>query len=211
LLGEQDWKTVVASQKIEIPGYQGRAVVVGTGAAVRITDVEGAQIGDLFLLAADDLEEVFSAAMTRLVTFHLFPTIGESFYSNRRREMLTFTGDTSPGRHDMTFAPCDSEFYEELVGETGHPNCHDNFMSAVAQLDFDGRLPPDPINLFQSSMPNTEGGFDIERSPSGPGDFVEFETQMDLLLVLTACSADIKIEDVDVIGGRSTPLLLEIG
>lgn len=195
---------------LEVPGYEGRAVTVDAGATVRVTDIEGAQIGDLFLLAADDHDEVFSAAMTRLVLFRLFPAIGESFHSNRRREMMKFIADTSPGFHDMTFAPCDREFYVELAGDDDHPNCHDNFLRATTALGIDRTLPPDPVNLFQHSRPNAGGGFDIEQSSSRPDDFVEFETTMDLVLVLTACSADIEIEGVDVIGGRSTPLRLDV-
>lgn len=200
----------MSNLSIQVPGYEGRAVGIDAGATVRVTDVEGAQIGDLFLLGADDQDEIFSPAMTRLVLFRLFPTIGECFYSNRRHEMLRFTGDTSPGYHDMTFAPCDPEFYASLAGDDDHPNCHDNYLRAIAELAIDRRLPPDPINLFQHSRPNADGGFDIERSSSRPGDFVEFEATMDLVLVLTACSADIEIDGVDVIDGCSTPLLLEV-
>ncbi|HCX87055.1 MAG TPA: hypothetical protein DG761_03445 [Gammaproteobacteria bacterium] len=49
-------------------------------------------------------------------------------------------------------------------------------MGTVAQLNFDGRLPPDPVNQFQSSIPNTEGGFDIGHSSSKPGALVQGST-----------------------------------
>ncbi|MFD0536975.1 DUF1989 domain-containing protein [Actinomadura luteofluorescens] len=47
---------------------EGRAVRVAAGRRVRVVDVEGGQVGDLFAFAADDPREHLSAAHTRSVT-----------------------------------------------------------------------------------------------------------------------------------------------
>ncbi len=101
---------------IDIPGYQGRAVRLEQGSTFRVIDVEGCQIADMFVLSAADTCEVFSPALTRQVIFRLTPKPGDFLYSNRRRPMLTFLNDSSPGRHDMAFAPCDPGFYVDLHG-----------------------------------------------------------------------------------------------
>ena len=194
----------------EIPGYEGRAFRVAQSGVFRIVDAEGCQIGDLFVLSADDIGEVFSPAMTRQVLFRLTPKPGDMLYSNRRRPMLSFVDDTSPGRHDMAFAPCDPGFYEDLGAEAPHPNCRDNFQRAMRDLDLQVDIPPDPFNLFQNTVPKADGDFEVGVTVTKPGDYVEFRAEMDVIVVVTACSADLPIDGVHPLGGRSTPLHVEI-
>src|SRR5262245_36042919 len=148
-----------ATQTIEVPGYQGRAVEVRKGDLVRITDVEGCQIGDLFLIARNDPMEIFSPALTRLVNFTPFPRVGEPFISSRRKPMVTLVADTSPGRHDMTFAPCDPEFYRTLGAGDNHPSCRSNFESAMRAIGRSIPVYPDPVNVFQNTPIDVQGNY----------------------------------------------------
>lgn len=195
---------------IEVPGYEGRAILARKGDRIRITDVEGTQIGDLFLVAADDPMEVLSPALTRLVNFTPFPRIGQPFISSRRRPMLTLVGDTSPGVHDMTFAPCDAQFYVALDAGPGHPCCRHNFEKAMHALDREIVIYPDPVNLFQNTPIDSQGNYVIGRTLTSAGDYVDLRCEMDLVIALTACSTDVALDGVQPIGGRSTPLRLEL-
>ena len=140
-----------AVEKIDVPGYQGRAIEVRKGDLVRVIDVEGCQIGDLFLIARDDPMEIFSPALTRLVNFTPFPRIGESFISSRRRPMVTLIADKSPGRHDMTFAPCDPELYRTLNAGDNHPSCRNNFERAMQAMV--ARILVDAVRSLDLSWP----------------------------------------------------------
>ncbi|MGE3773033.1 MAG: DUF1989 domain-containing protein [Gammaproteobacteria bacterium] len=200
----------VVRQSIVVPGYQGRAARIPAGATLTITDLEGCQIGDLFVLAAADPSEQLSPAVTRLVNFTPFPRPGESFYSNRRRALLTLLADESPGPHDMTFAPCDREIYRALGAGEHHPNCRDNFFSAAAELGLRPDFPPDPINVFQNTPLDADGNYVIGVTRTRAGDRVHFRAECELLVVLTACSVDIPFAGVQPNGGRSTPLRLDI-
>lgn len=203
--------TAISPASIVVPGYEGRAVHVPAGAAVTITDLEGCQIGDLFVMARGDPTERLSPGITRLVNFTPFPEVGQQFFSNRRRALLDLEHDASPGRHDMTFAPCDSQIYAELGGGDKHPNCRDNFFRALATLGLATDTPPDPINVFQNTPIDSLGRYTIGVTLTQPGDWVRFRACCDLTLVLTACSVDIPFEGVQPNGGRSTPLRLDIG
>ena len=194
----------------DIPGYEGRAVRIDQGCTFRVIDVEGCQIADMFVISADDHREVFSPALTRQVIFRLTPKPGDFIYSNRRRPMLSFLNDTSPGRHDMTFAPCDPDFYVDLGGDASHPNCRDNFYKAAGELDINMEPPPDPFNLFQNTVPKADGDFEVGQTLSKAGDYVEFLAQMDVIVVVTACSADLPVDNIDAIGGKSTPLRIQV-
>jgi uncharacterized protein YcgI (DUF1989 family) len=203
-------KSNVPEKTIEVPGYQGRAVEVRTGDRIRITDVEGCQIGDLFLIARDDPMEIFSPALTRLVNFTPFPRIGESFVSSRRRPMVTLIADSSPGRHDMTFAPCDPEFYRTLGAGDDHPSCRSNFEQAMRSIGRSIPVYPDPVNVFQNTPVDAQGNYVLGSTLTKPGDCIELRCEMDLVIVLTACSTDVPLDGVQPIGGRSTPLRIEI-
>ena len=200
----------MAGAAIDIPGYEGRAVRIGQGGIFRVIDVEGCQIADMFILSADNPHEYFSPALTRQVIFRLTPKPGNLLYSNRRRPMLTFLDDTSPGRHDMAFAPCDPGFYVDLGSDASHPNCRDNFYRAIGELDIRIEPPPDPFNLFQNTVPGADGDFIVGQTLSKAGDYVEFRTEMDVIVVVTACSADLPFDGIEPIAGKSTPLRIQV-
>jgi uncharacterized protein len=195
---------------VEIPGYQGRAVEARQGNRIRIIDVEGCQIGDLFLIARDDPMEIFSSALTRLVNFTPFPRVGQSFISSRRRPMVTLIADASPGRHDMTFAPCDPEFYRTLAAGDHHPNCRSNFESAMRAAG--RRIPvyPDPVNVFQNTPVDAQGNYVLGQTLTKPGDYIDLRCEMDLVIALTACSTDVALDGVYPNGDASTPLRIEV-
>ena len=124
--------------------------------------------------------------------------------------MLTFLDDTSPGRHDMAFAPCDPGFYIDRGGDASHPNCRDNFYQAINKLDIKMERVPDPFNLFQNTVPMVDGDYDSGQTLTNPGDYVEFRTEVDVIVVVTACSVDLPIKGVEPIGSKSTPLRIEV-
>src|SRR3981189_3660672 len=84
-----------------VPAGAGLAVWVRHGEHLRIVDVEGGQVGDLFAFAAADPGEYLSASHTRTPTSRLFPRIGGPFRTNRRRPILTLVADTSPRVHAL--------------------------------------------------------------------------------------------------------------
>ncbi len=194
------------TQSVLVPAQQGRAVRVSAGSLVSIVDLEGTQVGDMFAFSPDDPTEYLSTGHTRSINRSLFPKLGESFMSNRVRPMLTFLEDTSPGFHDMLFAPCGPEVYRQKFGVEGwHPSCEENFNLAVKELGFTLGATPDPVNIFQNS-PLLEGELVLTRTQTKPGDRVTLRAEMDLILVLTACSSDLAPTN----GGHCTSMSIEI-
>jgi hypothetical protein len=86
---------------------------------VRVTDVAGGQVGDVFAFDAGDPGEYASAEHTRPAIRKLFPGPGDPVLTNRRRPILTVVEDTSPGRHDTLYAACDPARYAGLGGRPG--------------------------------------------------------------------------------------------
>lgn len=195
-------------RRIKVPGYEGRALKVSAGVFIRVTDVCGTQIGDMFVLSEHTPDERLSPSETRSVTWKMFPTIGECFYTNRRRPILKLVEDGSPGIHDMLFSPCDQPMFEEVGFNGPHANCHDNYLNSVAGLGINDGAVPDPVNLFQNTPLRSGGILASEPTQTKAGDYICFKAEMDLIFVLTACSVDIGLNLPN--GVKSTPLLIEL-
>ncbi|MGV9796853.1 DUF1989 domain-containing protein [Mycobacterium sp. NPDC003449] len=191
--------------RTEVPAGTGRAETLRRGDRIRIIDVEGGQVGDVFAFAAADLTEHLSASHTRTATGRLFPEVGEHFLTTRRRPILTLVADTSPGVHDMLIAACDAERYRAL-GVSEHRSCAQNLRTALdeAGLRVDGV--PQPVNVFMNIPVAEAGGLSWLPAVTRPGDAVEFEAAMDCVLVVSACPMDLN----GINGQRPTPLAVEL-
>jgi len=192
---------------VVVPGYDGRAVAVDAGQLIRITDVEGHQVGDLFAIVRDDTAMYLDTFRSRTGNRKLFPAVGEQFVTLEREPILTFLSDHSPGVHDMLYATCDYNTYKRQ-GFDDHPNCNQNFLDAVSEAGISGYTwAPGPVNIFQNSTVDSDGmTIKTAGTLSEAGDFLEFRAEKDIWLVLTACSYDIG----DFIGGKSKPLKIEV-
>jgi uncharacterized protein YcgI (DUF1989 family) len=183
--------TLASSELVHIPAREGRAARVPAGRRFRVVDVEGGQVVDLFAFAAEDVEEYASAEHTRVAVSRLFPRVGESFVTNRRRPILFFDQDTSPGIHDMLCASCDPERYLLLGVDGWHASCRENLETAMAALGFDSVRIPQPINLFMNTPAREDGTIQWLPAVSQPGDHVVLRAEMDIVVVASACPQDL--------------------
>ena len=187
----------------EIAAYSGGAIAMTTGEIVRVVDIEGCQVGDLFAVVSANHGEFLSPSVTRLYNGNIFPKIGQSFYTTHDRPILTFLEDSSPGQHDMLYASCNDAWYKSR-GMHDHPNCRDNYFAAARAAGIEHLVQPDPVNIFQNTPPKPDGSFFVGVTLSRPGDYVTLRAELDCTVILTACSSE------RILGGKSTPMRLEI-
>jgi uncharacterized protein YcgI (DUF1989 family) len=176
-------------RRFVIPPQSGRAVRVARGDRIRITDIKGQQVADLFAFTTEGALDWLSTSQTRDITERLFPEVGGVFYSAEAKPMLTFVENGSPGPHDMLFPACDAGLYAR-AGLPGHPNCRDNLMQALRGEGIALPFAPDPVDFFQNSSPQADGRLEVFASVNPPGGYVILQAERDLLLVITACSVD---------------------
>jgi uncharacterized protein YcgI (DUF1989 family) len=136
----------------------------------------------------------------------LFPRVAEPFVTNRRRPILTFEADDSPGVHDMLCAACDPERYSGLGVEGWHASCEENLRTAMRTLGHDHVEVPQPINLFMNIPVAADGSLGWEPAPTRPGDSVRLRAEIDCIVVVSACPQDI----VPINGGNPTSLAIEV-
>lgn len=194
------------AEYIHIPAREGRGTRLAAGTRFRVIDLEGGQVGDLFAFRVDDVSEYASAEHIRVYVNRIFPRPGEYFVTNRRRPILFFEADHSPGIHDLLCAACDPTRYEGL-GVTGrHASCQENLQTVMAGLGHPRIEVPQPINLFMN-IPVLEGGaLGWEPALTKPGDHVILRAECDCYVVVSACPQDI----VRINGGNPTPMAIEV-
>jgi uncharacterized protein YcgI (DUF1989 family) len=195
-----------AAERIHVPAREGRAVKVEAGRAFRVIDVEGKQVADLFAFCADDVAEYASAEHTRVHVNRLMPAIGEQFVTNRRRPILRFEDDRSPGAHDMLCAACDPARYAGLGARGWHASCQENLQRAMAELGFERVEVPQSINLFMNIPVAADGSIGWEPARTKPGDAVTLRAELDCYVVVSACPQDI----VPINGGNPSSIELEL-
>lgn len=196
------------SRLVDIPPQRGGWLPVAAGELVRITDVEGSQIADMFAVSAADHDEWLGGAHTRSGLARLFPRVGEAFLTNRLRPILTFVEDNTPGVHDLLYRACDPFMYAHAGVEGWHPSCNENFRINAAAAGWTPPDVPDPVDFFQNSPPDAHGELVSGVGPTKAGDNVVLRAELDLLIVVTACSWDLNPPSVN--GDRCTGIRLEV-
>ncbi|MBD8163342.1 urea carboxylase-associated family protein [Erwinia persicina] len=175
---------------MDIPPQEGRGFQVAKGQTFRVVDPDGQQVADLWAIATGNKEtDWLSTSQTRDITERLFPAVGEAFYSEQARPLITLVQDNSPSPHDMLFPACNPGLYQR-AGLTDHPNCRDNFLAALRNASLSLPVVPDPVNLFQRSQPQPDGRLEVLASDNPPGGNVLLRAEADLWVIITACSVD---------------------
>jgi uncharacterized protein YcgI (DUF1989 family) len=168
-------------------------VRLAAGQRIEIVNIHGTQAMDVWAFAQEDPREFMSMAHTRSVNSRIFPALGQSFVSIRRRPMLRLAADSSPGVHDTLLCACNKAIYAELGCTEPHRNCEDNLHEALGEVGMAPGFTPAPLNLFMNVRIDAEGAV-IRGAPlSRAGDFVAFGVEMDLWVVVSACPQDITI------------------
>ncbi len=178
------------SETFLVRAREGRAFRVAAGTDVRVVNTHGTQVVDTWAFNAADPAEFMSMEHSRLHMGRLNPIVGDALVTNFRRPVLTLKEDTSGGVHDTLLAACDQYRYE-LLGYSGkHDNCTDNLHAALHEIGLHVPLTPAPLNLFENSMPDANGLITIKPPISPPGSHVALRTEIDLVLVFSACPQD---------------------
>ncbi len=174
-----------------VPARRGRACRLTAGQAIKIINTHGHQVVDTWAFNAEDLREFMSNEHTRPTIGTIFPRKGHKLYTNRRRPILEFEEDTSPGIHDTLIAACDDYRYGLLGCTDYHDNCTDNLMAAMRQIGLTAPEVPSPLNLWMNIPVQADGSTSFEEPVSKPGDYVVLRALMDCIIAMSACPQDI--------------------
>lgn len=178
------------SQPQRIAPQSGVGFRLRVGETLVVIDPQGEQVADLVAFSAADVSEYLSSGRTIDYAATVRLTSGHTLYSNRSRPMLTI-GRDDVGVHDFLLTPCSRETFEILYGHAGpHPSCLANLAAALDDFGIGESAIPVSFNIFMNVAIAEDGGLEVKTPRSRPGDLIAFHAEMDVIVGLTACSAE---------------------
>lgn len=96
------------------------------------------------------------------------------------------------GRHDFLLTPCSADTFRIIYGHTSpHCGCLGNLATALKEYKIKDDDIPTCFNIFMHVVVDGDSGKIQVRPPkSKAGDYILIEAQMDLIVGMTACSAE---------------------
>lgn len=169
----------------------GTGFLVRAGQLLKITDPQGEQVSDLTSFARDDSREWLSSGRTIDYANTIYLTTGHTLYSNRSRPMWTILEDTV-GRHDFLLTPCSPETFTIIYKTTAHhPSCFENLVRNLAPYGIASDAIPTTLNVFMNVVITPSGELQILPPRSKAGDHVLLRAEIDMIVGVTACSAEL--------------------
>lgn len=178
------------TKKFHLDPQTGIGLTIKKGQLLKIIDPTGEQVSDLTAFSLEDKAEWLSSGRTIDYANKIYLTTGNLLYSNRSRPMLAIVEDTV-GRHDFLLTPCSPETFQIIYNNHEyHPSCFENLYTNLAQFGITPDMIPTTLNVFMNVVVLETGELRIDPPPSKAGDYIIFRAEMDLILGITACSAE---------------------
>jgi len=157
---------------------------------LRVIDLEGEQVADLIAFATEDKAEWLSSGRSIDYANRIYLTTGDVLYSNRSHPMFTIISD-EVGRHDFLLTPCSPETFQIIYrDEDYHPSCFENLAKNLTRFGIAGNTIPTTFNIFMNVEIDGKGELSILPPKSKAGDSITLRAEMNLIVGLTACSAE---------------------
>jgi uncharacterized protein len=174
-----------------IPPRSGTSFILRKGQQLKVIDIEGEQVSDFICYNLEDTAEYLSSGRTIDYAETIFLTKGHVFYSNRSREMFVMKEDTV-GRHDFLLTPCCEDTFRIIYGHSSpHCGCLGNLAQSLREYGIGADDIPVCFNIFMHvAVDGHSGKISVLPPRSRAGDYVVIEAAMDLVVGMTACSAE---------------------
>lgn len=182
----------------------GAAFTMKKGQTLTVLDPRGSQVSDMVLINSADKREKISSGKTLDFEESILISKGNYLWSNRSQKMMEILEDTN-GRNDFLIAPCSPETFQIMYNNhEEHPSCLNNLHVNLSRFGIELDEIPTAFNIFMNVQFTTEGKISVLPPTSKAGDYVIFRAEMDLIVGLTACSAE------DSNGGSFKPIKYKV-
>ncbi len=189
-------------EALTVPIRDGLAWKVPAGHVLRLSTLEGPQVGDFNLWSLHNPRERFWASRTRQLQRAHVSTFDRLWSTlPYLRPMATIIDDTLAGYgvdgrgvdeeggriHDLLGTRCDPYVNRLLTGEDFDHHCHSNLVRAVAPYGLTEFDVHDVLNVFQCTGLNDDDQYFMKACPAQEGDYLELFAEIDLLCALSCC------------------------
>ncbi|KAI8257702.1 hypothetical protein K4K58_003777 [Colletotrichum sp. SAR11_239] len=157
----------VLVEEFTLPIRSGKAWKAPAGSIVRISTPEGPQVGDRLWSNLPYIRPLVTIIADTLAWY------GKDEHGGRV--------------HDLLGTRCDPYINSILSGGSYDFQCHSNLTRAVIPHGLNESDVHDVINIFQSTGLDEQGRYFMNPCPAGPGDYIEFLAEQDVLMALSTC------------------------
>jgi uncharacterized protein len=175
--------------EVLIPARDGRTIRVLKNQILRVTDVEGEQVGDMVVLNLHDTRERYCAWLSQQLQGNLLQF--ETLYSNPpfMRPMMHIVEDKVKV-HWAGASMCNRLLLEKR-GAVGRYGCNETLARILYPHGVGPHEVPDVFNVFMR-MNIFEDGRRENGFPGGKkGDYTDFLADIDCLVGMSACPDDL--------------------
>jgi uncharacterized protein len=174
-----------------IPPRSSVSFTLEKGQRLKVVDIKGEQVSDFICFNSHDINEYLSSGRTIDYAETIFLTKGHPFYSNRSNIMFEIIEDTV-GRHDFLLTPCSSDTFRIIYGhDRPHRGCLGNLAESLKEFGIGADQIPVCFNIFMHvNVDGDTGKISVLPPKSKAGDYIVLEARMDLIVGMTACSAE---------------------
>ena len=173
-----------------IKKQSGVAFILKKNQVLKVIDPNGEQVSDMVLFNAVDIREKISSGKSFDFEESILLSKGNYLWSNRSKRMMEILEDTN-GRNDFLLAPCSKETFEIMYEHSGyHPSCFENLSINLESFGINRDDIPTAFNIFMNVQFDDLGKLKVCPPMSRANDYVEFKALMDVIVGLTACSAE---------------------
>ncbi|SFC22389.1 urea carboxylase-associated family protein [Zunongwangia sp. SCSIO 43204] len=173
-----------------ISKQSGVGFILKRGEYLKVSGPKGQQVSDMVLFNKNDKREKISSGKTLDFEESILISKDNFLWSNRSNKMMKIVEDTN-GRNDFLLAPCSPETFKIMYkNEEYHPSCFENLYTNLAKFDIEPDDIPTAFNIFMNVQFEKNGKISVDPPFNTPNDYVLFEAKMDLIVGLTACSAE---------------------
>lgn len=175
-------------REVIVPAREYLSLEVKKGQVLRLIDIEGQQVIDLFAFNLNDLQERSSAWATRGINEKWRIMEGHSIFSQRCNKMYTIIDD-KVGKNVLDGGFCTEEINYARYGIKGTRNCRDNFIMAVAPYGLTTKDIQEDGNatFFMNLAPAPDGAYVIGEPIKQPGRYIDLLADVDLLVAISNC------------------------
>lgn len=168
----------------------GTALRMRKGQFLKVISPLGEQVSDLLAVSADNHASVFSANKTLDYAETINITTGNILYSCIDEPLMEIVQDKN-GQNDCLLAPCSPGTFKHFYNkEDGRIGCLGNLRKAFSAEGVNPDLITSTFNIFMNVQINRAGKIEVLPPKSKPKDYMILWALTDLIVGLTACSAE---------------------
>lgn len=167
----------------------GTAFFLRAGQELKVIDLYGEQVSDLFCADAVDRTDSFSAGKTIDYNDTISLRPGHFLYAHSGNALMEITQDVSPVCHDLLVTPCSLQMFQMMKGNSDfHESCLGNLTKALKEFGITEKQITSTFNIFMNVQVSEQGRIQIKAPKSKAKDFIILRACRDLIVGLTACA-----------------------